>query len=413
MAKTDIVNFLDKLIYSFIILLPFSISVAPAFTNFFWAAIIIFYLIKKIILKENPIIYTPINAIFLLFIFISSVSILNSINITSSLRGVFKLFQYGLLFVVMSAEIKDKRHIEIIIISMILGGVFSSADAFWQLIFGKDFVRGNAPIMNIGLKRATAAFPNANVLAIYLAPIFVISVGMAMHYLKGKRKLVMFFISSVIFIGLMFTYSRLAIIASFISLFLIAISKKNKVFITLIITALIVSPLFFPKGLKDWMKSINYNPIVFLCNTDRISIYKNTVNMIKHHPIIGVGVGTFSSNYLKYKLPEPDDAKTGDTIYAHNNFLHIAGEVGLVGLLIFLFLLCKIFNCIYIIYKKTRDSFYRSLCLSLNYAVIAFLINGFAETSLYYKRVSVIFYFMVGLILALYKISDGNYQREY
>lgn len=361
MVKNNIVEIFDKLVYFFIILLPFSIAVAPAFTNFFWAAIIVFYLIKKIILKENPIIYTPINVIFLLFIFISSISILNSINIASSLRGIFKLLQYGLLFMIMSAEIKDKRQLKMIAISMILGGVFSSVDAFWQLIFGKDFIRGNAPIINIGLRRATAAFPNANVLAVYLAPIFVISAGMAMYYLKGKSKIIMFFISSIIFLGLMLTYSRLAIIASFIGLFLIAISKRNKVLIALFVIILLVSPLFFPKGLKDWAKSINYNPIVFLCNTDRISIYKNTVNMIKHHPIIGVGVGTFSSNYLKYKLPEPPDAKTGDTIYAHNNFLHIAGEVGLAGLLIFIFVLFKIFNCAYVVYKKTKDDFYRSL----------------------------------------------------
>jgi O-antigen ligase len=140
-----------------------------------------------------------------------------------------------------------------------------------------------------------------------------------------------------------------------------------------------------------------------MLNDDRISVFKNAVNMIKHHPVVGVGVNTFSKNYLTYKLPEPDWAKTSDSMYAHNHFLQMAGETGLLGLGIFFLFLFVLFRDNLRTYRLVDDEFLKVVTVSLAACFIAFLVNGLTETSLYYARVAMIFWYLVGVSLSLRK----------
>jgi O-antigen ligase len=157
-----------------------------------------------------------------------------------------------------------------------------------------------------------------------------------------------------------------------------------------------------PKNIKQWAKEVNYNPLVFMCNEDRISIYNNTINMIKHHPFIGIGVNTFSKNYGKYKTESAEKyAHTPDTIYAHNIYLQMAGEIGLLGLFAFLWFLIQIFRRGFRTYWTLKEDYLKTISLSLIACLVAFLVNGLTETSLYYARVVMIFWYLIGVSLAL------------
>ena len=143
-----------------------------------------------------------------------------------------------------------------------------------------------------------------------------------------------------------------------------------------------------------------------MCNDDRIAIFRNSINMIKQHPIIGVGANTFMKNYKKYKeSPEYMNIVTSDTLYAHNNFLHIAAELGLIGLSIFIWLLYQLFRECVSIYKGQEDPFFKIVSLSLSACLLAFLVNGLTESSLYSSRVALIFWYIMGLSFSLKKFS--------
>jgi O-antigen ligase len=188
---------------------------------------------------------------------------------------------------------------------------------------------------------------------------------------------------------------------------MMSIVRKSKVIIGALLILLILSPFIAPQKIKDWAKSVNYNPVVFLLNADRISIYRNSVNMIKQHPVIGVGVNTFCRNYLTYKLPEPEGAKSADHVYSHNNFLQMAGELGLFGLVAFLWFLFRLFKQAAKSYRGLDDRFLKIMCLAAIASVLSFLINGLTETSLYYSRVAMVFWFLTGLSLSFAKFTNA------
>lgn len=397
---------LDFVIYWAIVLIPFSIAIAPAFPHSFIGIMSVAYLLKKALLKEKPFIKTPVSLPFYLMLLAALLSFCNSIAVGNSAHGIGKMLLNFLTFIICAEEIKDRKHMIRIMISVFAGAILMSADALWQLKFGYDFVHGNQLQDAIGLIRATASFPNPNVLGVYLSAITPLVIGLSLYYFKGKIKLAGLIISALITLGIASTLSRGTALGFYFAVLFISICRKNKAVVTLLLLFLLIFPFVMPSKIKNWAQKINYNPVVFMLNADRISIYNNSLNMIKHHPIFGVGINTFAINYFHYKLPEKPGAETSPSMYAHNNFLQMAAEVGLFGLFMFLWFLFALFKQGHFVSKALQDDFYKIVAISLMGCFISFLVNGLTETSLYYSRVAMIFWYLIGLSLALKKFSD-------
>jgi O-antigen ligase len=406
--RANLIKSADMAVYWSIVLLPFSIAIAPGVSSSFIGLLFFGFFLKKALKQERFFAKTAIDLPFFAFLVISLISISNSHDYVSSVRGVFKFVQNALIFLIFAEELRDRVHLKRIVFAMLAGAALASFDAVWQIISGKDFIRGHSLIVNIGLPRATAAFPNANGLGVYLVPIAPLAFGLALYFYKNKARIGMGLAAGLIATGIILTLSRFAGIAFYLSLLLMSMVKKDKVVVTCLVALLVLSPLLIPRNIKNWARLVRYNPVVFLFNGDRISIYRNSVNMIAHHPFIGVGYNTFSKRYLEYKLPEPADATTSSTIYAHNNFLQIAGETGLLGLAAFFWILYNLFAYCIRLYRNVSDAYLKTVALGLSAGLFAFLVNGLAETSLYYSRVAIIFWYCAGFILALKKFADSS-----
>lgn len=391
----------DFIIYYSIILIPFLIAIAPAVTFGFMGLLLFAFIIKKTIKKNGFLISTPVNLPFFILFLISVISFKNSVDYNASFRGLTKLLEHVLLFLICAEEIKDKRQFSWILLSVFLGASLISIDGLWQIKFGRDFIRGNTLQSAIGLIRPTASFPNPNVMGIYLTAIAPIIFGVTFFYAKGKIKLPLMLGTALTFTSIYLTFSRGAGVGVYAAILFLTLARKKWIISLLLILVLLIFPFIMPENIRDWAKEVGYHPLVFMCNYDRISFYKNTLNMIKHHPFIGVGVNTFCQSYKKYRLPESEKNMTSDSIYAHNIYLHMAGEIGLLGLSAFIFLLFQVFRVGIKAYQRFDDEFLKIISISLLACLLAFLINGLTETSLYYSRVAMIFWYIVGMVLAL------------
>ena len=402
--KDKILRLSDFAIYWSIVIMPFSVAIAPAIANTFIGFFSAFFIIKKLITKKPFSTDRMAIFFFLLFLGVSVISFRNSVSLSTSFQGIIKLLKYILIFLVCSEEVRDKQHISRIIISICSGVCLASIDALWQMTFGYDFIHHIAIQAAIGLPRPTAAFPNPNVFGIYMTALTPLIFGLALLYFKGKKRLFMFLPAILGLTGIYLTLSRGAGLAIYLAVLFLCIAGKKKLFTAGLVAILIIYPFVMPKNIKQWAREVNYNPLVLLCSQERISIQNNSINMIKHHPFIGVGVNTFSRNYGKYKTIQAEKyAHTPDTIYAHNIYLQMAGETGLLGLAAFILFLFQVFRRAFKTMPKLNDGYLRVIGLSLIACMIAFLINGLTETSLYYPRVAMIFWYLIGLSLALGK----------
>ena len=401
----------DKIVYWGLILIPFVVSFSSAAVNILIGFVIAGFLAKKISSRDCSLVKTPINIQFLLLIVIALISFINSVSIKASIQGIEKLLKYGFLFLIMASEIKDEKHLKRIIVAVISGLFLTSLDGFYSLIFGKDFFNHEPPQFAIGLARIRAVFPSTNILGGYLVLFLPVPISLALYYLKGRKKLLFCLVSALGLFALVNTFSRSAILGAWVAILFMAIVRRDKVILLLMLLSVILLPFLTPHTIKNWVKNQSSALEVFFDGT-RFNIYRASINMIEHHPVIGVGVNTYCINFQKYKVHETSDF-TGDiNWYAHNIYLHMAGETGLTGLLIFIWLLFAFFKFWVSFYRKfVNNEFFRVCSLGIIAGLIAFLINGLTETNLYYSKIASFFWFEIGLFLAVARIRGGVYEK--
>lgn len=168
-----------------------------------------------------------------------------------------------------------------------------------------------------------------------------------------KNKILNMIFTIIMLIAVLFTNSRGTLLALVIGLVLIVsnygkgkITKKQLlVILAIIIVAVLgIRPLL---GLiPDWMfKRYFVNSYNDASNTDRMFRWKNAIDGIVHSPLFGYGPGVFAL------IPEYSVTEFGvsisDATYAHNTYLDVMVNGGLLGIICFLG----------IIYTTIRDAF--------------------------------------------------------
>ena len=111
--------------------------------------------------------------------------------------------------------------------------------------------------------------------------------------------------------------------------------KENKKFLVLFIVILLGIFIYMGSSPKyvQRIQSIT-NITTDHSNADRVWAWKSARQMIKDYPVIGIGLGQF---YKKYTNQYKYEQESQGLVHAHNNFIHIAVENGIIGLAGFLY----------------------------------------------------------------------------
>lgn len=130
-------------------------------------------------------------------------------------------------------------------------------------------------------------------------------------------------------------------------------------------------------------------------NLGRFDVWTSSINMFKDHPVTGVGIGQWRTIYeSSYRLPTENQ----HLYHAHNNFIQLLGEVGLLGLLGVLIFYGSIIVDNFVVWFKKRDPY--SLCAMI--AVICYVfVFGQVEYTLDNSSGMRIMYFMLATMFQL------------
>lgn len=134
-----------------------------------------------------------------------------------------------------------------------------------------------------------------------------------------------------------------------------------------------------------------------ISNKGRIEIWRDTFASIKKHPLLGVGIGNFTTVIGKNITA----AKKGAS--AHNLFLDIFAETGIFGLIVFLAIFYEILKTALLIFKNSTDELYKFFALSAG--IYLFWILGYAlfDVILFNDKVLMLFMIMIGLLYGINK----------
>lgn len=299
-------------------------------------------------------------AIFLApFLLLSAISLLYSWNRFSTLISLsILILALGTVYVFL---ISPKK--EICFVGLIAGAALSSVAAILQhqILFPnlmKVFTHGRyASLLMEQSGIPFASYAYHNILGGYLA--FVLP--LAIYFSVYKKSVLSIIASSIIIVGVVITSTRIGLgiaflgLIAYLALFFYSRNRLGilKVLGVVALSAIICLSLLY--GGKAGKNSGVQNVIAQKAKTaytqlstlnTRTDIWKNGLAAFRNSPLVGYGAGTFEYAYRKYF---DGNSYTG---VAHSTLIKTSVELGILGLLCFLFYL---FGVIVRIRSNIRD----------------------------------------------------------
>ncbi len=119
-------------------------------------------------------------------------------------------------------------------------------------------------------------------------------------------------------------------------------------------------------------------------NLERLYLWKVARDMIEANPITGIGYRQWGEKVSGYSVKYASEWKFSDAAFhhAHNVYLHVAAETGLVGLSLFLaFWLSVMFFLFHASAVRNDPGFIKAVMLGTAFAILNFLIGGVFENN--------------------------------
>jgi len=388
---------------------------------------LMFWGFRMINREEVKLISTPLNLPILSFISICLLSLIWSNSFFISLKELPLFLTGPLLYFIVTNNISDNRQISRILnILLIIGGLFG---VYGILQYnGIDFAFWSG---NIGRQNVFGLFGNVNYFAEYM--IVPLPLAISLFFTVQNRTHKILLLVGILAIGgsLIFTFTRgsyLAIgISSLFMFFLYLVSQgKNftkehkKIFIIILALIILVTFLFaIPNSLNKpgtVISKIEGRISISQLTKDtslkrRIAIWKFTGMMIKDHPILGSGLGTFKYNSLSYQAKFFDQGENrrlyphGFADKAHNEYLQLWAELGIIGLGIFLWLIVSYFNYGIKFLKRIQNRYKQGMIIGLMGSIVAVLVDGIFGFPLHLPATIALFWLVLALTVATIKIE--------
>ena len=298
-----------------------------------------FIIIKLVSIKKFEFKLNYSTSFYLLFLIMALLSIFNSFNVTESVIELTKHF-VTFFFLVFTCSIFNNKRSYISSAIIVLVGFLFLETCYILKIFIENYsfelppdrlrdFEGLAYNQNIASNSILVKIP----LALFL-----------FFKTKGKiNKILLLVIIAISVFDILIIGSRSAIfgiyllLLSLITLFLfsrkfnlVEINKKILLKPILIILSVFILQNVLYINSKANLQALDRTTQLFDASTNyRLNLWESSLEMIKDNPLLGIGIGNwkiisikYAKNYItEYTVP----------IHAHNDFIHLMAETGILG----------------------------------------------------------------------------------
>ena len=303
-----------------------------------------------------------------------------------------------LFFFVASISINSETKYAYVLYAVAFVVGLSSIYGFFQL-FGYDL----DPFVNTfqrgyGNRRAHSFFGNPNTFAaVLVSTLPLVLCGVFTKQGVARCILAICFLFGVG--GLLSTNTRAAFLGSSISIilfFVISYGNANKeryLWVVSTTVVLVVAGFLFTATMTEGTLG------------SRKIWWRNTLEIVQDYPLFGTGVGTFNVYYPAYRQQSSDVEFENAQGYppgvrlehAHNEFLELLSDLGVVGLFLFLGILCAFFYKYYVNWDPKK----KYLIAGNTCAVMGLLIHNLYSQNLRFVFVAMFFWLNLALQPAL------------
>lgn len=398
---------------------------------------------KKITLNSNPVWLYVIP--FGLFLFVSILSIIQAVSLTSAIMEIARFLSYVLLFMVLlKVNFSTKQFVSFakaFILSMIIVGVYG----ILQYLFDFSLNQNGMYAIPEAKGRVYSTFINPNYYAAFINLILPGLLIFSVIYFKNKNsQLLMFLLYSIFFVNIILTYTRASWVimaGGFILIFVFLFKMMSKNFFKwhIIVSMLILAVVTYnlpgvesrtesaalalagvvgidikkepevtvneePEEPADEEEKLKKQQKEQLRDTtgkaveSRSILWKTGLIMYEENPILGVGIGNYLVRYNDIVEDHPElDLGHKEGYSVHNSYIKVMAETGTLGILAFISIYVVFF--IHLLQLYFRNKQMAVLTVSLGIGAITFMMQNMTNNLFFIPQTNIMFWMIAALIL--------------
>jgi len=396
LVRTDIA--LGIIIFSMLLSPELTVAGVPGravvirIEDFLLIGVIFTWLAKTAINKElGLLVRTPLNLPIIAYISVCVLFTLKGVIIgdvgypRKSLFYLLKYSEYFLLYFLVANNIRTKKEVKNFLFVFLIVCFIICLYGYFQ--------------MAQGVTRITAPFEGPkgepNTLGGYLLFLFAIASGLALYNPSRMGRLWSGALACFMIPPFLCTLSRGSFLGfPFMFLTLILLTREKRLILTIILVSfLILSPIVLPQSVKGRItgtfkgREYEIGPIHTPLATSagaRVESWKYVLRVWQKRPLSGYGITGIG--------------------FIDSQFVRTIGELGLIGFLIFIWLLVAIFRSGLRVYRKIEDCFSQGLTLGFIAGFIGLVILSITANAFIIVRIMEPFWFIAAIIMMLPKI---------
>jgi putative inorganic carbon (HCO3(-)) transporter len=331
----------------------------------------------------------------LAWVAVATIAMFVSPNLRAA-AGIWKAYfiEPILLLIVFVSVIQKKKDLRLVFCALGFSALYLSITAIRQKIIGVGYSSLEA-WPDVKIVRATGLFVHPNFLGLYLGPLVVLGLGQIITSFKKHLLFTLYCLLFTVLSLLAIVFARsegalLGIIVGAIFLGLLCRPTRKWTLVGLVILIILISTIV---PLRSFV--IEKITLQDFSGQIRLNTWRETFQMLKVRPFFGAGLAGYQTIMEKYhqfffskELPITLEIHP----YPHNIFLSIWSELGLLGLLVFLWILIKFFKQGF----KLKIGNWK-LKIAIMASMVAIIVHGLVDTPYFKNDLSVLFWLIVGM----------------
>lgn len=241
------------------------------------------------------------------------------------------------------------------------------------------------------------------------------------HSPNPSYKIIISLAIIVLLIALFFSYTRGSWLSLVVSSIALLLFYKQRLLQSLKVILVVVFGLFVWMSFNDnySMFKPTYEKTIFqssltqhlnsmysmqeISGAERIHRWIAGVRMIAERPLTGFGSATFYKNYKPYCDPRFKTwvSANPEKSSVHNYFLLVWIEQGLIGFVLFIFLILYFFSRSQRLYAQLHDPFYKTVLAGIVLIMVNILVVNFFSDMIETDKVGSFFFICIGLLIWL------------
>jgi len=308
-------------VYSFLLISLWQITILPGVTlsAFFGYLSIFAYIFNLLVTRKVRYRRTGQEWLFLFLLVSILISSVGAINLPWLIRKAFTLIQLMILYLLIANLINTRPRLIYLLWVVLLSNLITAGLAIYQYLQIPGF-------------RAIGAGkdPNYTAASVMMGIFLGLAIFKRLKSTPGKLFLTACLI--ILVVAFLLTFSRGGFIALNIAGIFWIFREKNKGrALAIVFICLIIGALFMPEKYRERISTLkDFQMDVSI--SSRVLETRAAIMMIRDYPFFGVGFENMPDHFARYITPEYGH----EVRAAHNLYLNLAADIGLVGLAIFI-----------------------------------------------------------------------------